>query len=140
MRTRLTLVVVLSFAAATLVAPGSATAAPAATQGRHYVDPRYADHATVAVEGRLVATEIDRFGTSPTSSTAYAVQVDDGTRVPITLTSDLPANGRFHGELAITGGAAKALKAKGLMPAAGRTVDERSEERRVGKEGRCRGS
>jgi len=124
MRTRLTLVVVLSFAAATLVAPGSATAAPAATQGRHYVDPRYADHATVAVEGRLVATEIDRFGASPTSSTAYAVQVDDGTFVAVTLTSDLPANGRFRGELAITGRAAKALKAKGLMPAAGRTVDE----------------
>ncbi|KRC65104.1 hypothetical protein ASE12_10215 [Aeromicrobium sp. Root236] len=124
MRTRLALVVVVSFAAATLVAPGSATAAPTAPRGRHYVDPRYADHATVAVEGRLVATEIDRFGAGPTSSTAYAVQVDAGTFVAVTLTSDLPANGRFRGELAITGRAAKALKAKGLMPAAGRTVDE----------------
>ncbi|KAA1395467.1 hypothetical protein [Aeromicrobium ginsengisoli] len=127
MRTRLALAAVLSwFVAATLVGPGPAMAAPtaAAPAGRHYEDPRYADHAAVAVDGTLIQTEIDQFGTSPASSTAYAVRIDDGTLVPVSVTSELPANSRFRGELAITGHASKALKAKGLMPAAGRTIDE----------------
>ena len=127
MRTRLALAAALSwFVAATLVGPGPATAAlsAAAPAGRHYEDPRYADHAAVAVDGTLIRTEIDQFGGSPASSTAYAVRIADGTLVPVSVTSELPANGRFHGELAITGRASKALKAKGLMPAAGRTIDE----------------
>ncbi|KQV74996.1 hypothetical protein ASC61_08295 [Aeromicrobium sp. Root344] len=127
MRTRLALAAALScLAASIVVVPSSATAVPLAAAGRHYEDPRYADHAAVAVDGTLIRTELDQFGTSPASSTAYAVRIDDGTLVPVSATSELPADARFHGELAITGRASTALKAKGLMPSGNRTIDEDS--------------
>lgn len=100
----------------------AAPSAPATVQDGTYSDPQYADSTTFEIEGRIVAAEVEHLGQKPTQEQAYAVATSDGSLVSITVDGELPANGRFSGELVVEGEVARSLRDEGLLPPAGRTI------------------
>ncbi|MET0931233.1 MAG: zinc-dependent metalloprotease family protein [Aeromicrobium sp.] len=83
------------------------------------------DPTTFVVEGTLLVTAVDTFGSGARADHLYAVVTDEGAEIPVDLgDEDAPANGRFEGELVVAGAVASALDAKDLLPRAGSTIAE----------------
>lgn len=89
------------------------------------------DRTTLAVEGTLDVVAIDTFGREARAEHLYTVVTDDGAEIPVALDGDLPADGRFRGELVVTGDVAGALEDRDLLPAEGGRIDEDSRAGRV---------
>ncbi|MET0931232.1 MAG: zinc-dependent metalloprotease family protein [Aeromicrobium sp.] len=86
---------------------------------------------TLAVEGTLKVVVVDHFGEGSEhhdhdarSERLYTVVTDAGAEIPVDVDEDAPANGRFRGELVVTGAVAAALDEDGLLPRGGSTIAE----------------
>lgn len=90
-----------------------------------------AEPTTLAIEGTLEVVVIDSFGPGAHAEHLHTVVTDDGAEIPVELGDKAPANGRFRGEVVIAGGVASSLRAEGLLPRAGSTIDEDTRAGRV---------
>lgn len=86
---------------------------------------------TVAVEGTVEVVVVDTFGAHAHDDHLYSVVTDDGARIPVELDDDVPANGRFEGELVVEGDVEEALDHKGLLPDDGTRIAQDTRAGRV---------
>lgn len=77
---------------------------------------------TLAVEGTVRVIVVDH-GAAGHDELTWVV-TDGGAAIPVELAQDAPANGRFTGELVVSGGVADALDDRDLLPRAGTTLAE----------------
>lgn len=79
---------------------------------------------TLAIEGTVRVVVVDTFTRGAHADRRYTVVTDDGAKIPVDLDETAPANGRFRGEVVVTGDVASTLRSKGLLPGAGSTIGE----------------
>lgn len=112
-----------SLLVAAIFVPGPSSAAVTkADDDLSYVNPRYDNAATLAIEGTLEAIA----DTVPGSDVyVYAVRTDEGDAigVPASFGDSAPVGGRFEGELALTGDVADDVRDVGVTVTAGKTID-----------------
>lgn len=111
--------------AGALMAPPAAAAGLRSDRDLSYDNPRYADTATLDVEGTLETTVVDGFGEDGGASYEYGVRLDDGGVIPLPASfgKSAPNGGDFEGELAVTGELASDLRDEGVDVAPGETID-----------------
>ncbi|MEO6606316.1 MAG: M12 family metallo-peptidase [Aeromicrobium sp.] len=127
--TRLTVVTRAVFAGlvvSAIVVPGPSSAAVAsADDDLSYVNPRYENAATLAIEGTLETVVRDEFEEHPGAEFSYGVRTEQGDLIelPASFAEDAPNGGAFEGELALTGELADDVRAEGVTVTPGKTID-----------------
>lgn len=107
---------------AILVAGSSSAAVPNADDDLSYVNPRYADAATLAIEGTLQAVA----DTVPGSEEyAYSVRTDEGDAIalPASFGDQAEPGGRFEGEVVLQGEVAEDIRDEGVIVTPGKVID-----------------
>ncbi|MDR7085226.1 hypothetical protein J2X11_000065 [Aeromicrobium panaciterrae] len=117
-------------AAGALMAPSAASAELRSDSDLSYDNPRYADAATLDVEGTLETTVIDGFGENGGATYEYGVRMEDGGVIPVPASfgKSAPNGGEFQGEIAVTGELASDLRDEGVAVSPGETIDAESDD------------
>ncbi len=107
---------------AAIFVPASSSAAIANADDASYVNPHYADAATLAVEGTIQAVADTVRGSD---EYAYAVRTDEGVAiaVPASFGESVPVGGRFDGEIALVADVADEVRSVGVKVTAGKAID-----------------